>query len=81
MSSLRSLVDARNVKTIPRMSQPHFIALWRSLHDMLTMQPEDEAMYHAIASIGLYIFLSHSYFFLFCDEVLNYNKYQYRNDL
>jgi len=34
------------------MSQPHFIALWRTLHDILTSQPEDQQMYHAIASIG-----------------------------
>uniref|UniRef100_A0A1B6C1U8 Rab-GAP TBC domain-containing protein n=1 Tax=Clastoptera arizonana TaxID=38151 RepID=A0A1B6C1U8_9HEMI len=52
MTSLRHLVDAPSSKTIPRMSQPHFIALWRTLHEILTVQPEDEAMYHAIASIG-----------------------------
>lgn len=61
MSSLRSLIESQNnrndIKLIPRMSQPHFIALWRTLHDMLTTQPEDQAMYHAIASTGIVVSL------------------------
>ncbi|KAG8310404.1 TBC1 domain member 8B [Homalodisca vitripennis] len=52
MNSLRALMDAPRGKGTPRMSQPHFIALWRSLHDILTAQPDDQQMYHAIASIG-----------------------------
>lgn len=66
MSSLRSLIESRSsrsdTKLIPRMSQPHFIALWRTLHDMLTTQPEDQAMYHAIAYTGMVVkFLINEY--------------------
>ncbi|XP_054270034.1 TBC1 domain family member 9 isoform X2 [Macrosteles quadrilineatus] len=52
MSSLRALIESPRSKATPRMSQPHFIALWRTLHDILTAQPEDQDMYHAIATIG-----------------------------
>lgn len=56
MSSLRALIDAQCSKATPRMSQPHFIALWRTLHDILNnAQPEDQQMYHAIASIGEFL--------------------------
>lgn len=52
MGSLRALMEASRGQGTPRMSQPHFIALWRSLHDILTAQSEDQDTYHAIASIG-----------------------------
>jgi TBC1 domain family member 8/9 len=34
------------------MSQPYFIALWKTLYDMFHAEPEDEETYHSIASIG-----------------------------
>lgn len=39
------------------MSQPYFIALWKTLYDMFHAEPEDEETYHFIASIGNLIFL------------------------
>ncbi|KAK7864755.1 hypothetical protein R5R35_012261 [Gryllus longicercus] len=55
-SSLRSLVEARDsrpdLKTVPRMSQPHFIMLWKTLYDMFQTQPEDQELFHSIATVG-----------------------------
>lgn len=58
MGSLRSMVASRdsplNLKTVPKMSQPHFIALWKTLYDMFQAldQPEEQETYHSIATIG-----------------------------
>ncbi|KAF4520020.1 hypothetical protein B566_EDAN007168 [Ephemera danica] len=61
VSSLHSLVgpgglsgnsERRQLKAMPRMLQPHFIALWKSLYDMFHAEPEDEETYHSIATIG-----------------------------
>ena len=58
ISSLRALVTAVDQKgsrnTLPRMKQEHFIALWRSLYDMLQDHLDNEDMYHSIASVGMY---------------------------
>lgn len=55
-NSLRSLVEARDsrpdLKTVPRMSQPHFIMLWKTLYDMFQAQPEDQELFHSIATVG-----------------------------
>lgn len=58
VSSLHSLVAPGNgssrhqLKAMPRILQPHFIALWKTLYDMFHAEPEDEETYHSIASIG-----------------------------
>jgi hypothetical protein len=57
VSSLHSLVLPSNPsrhhsKAMPCMSQPYFIALWKTLYDMFHAEPEDEETYHFIASIG-----------------------------
>ncbi|XP_058791505.1 TBC1 domain family member 9 isoform X2 [Phymastichus coffea] len=56
MGSLRSMIASRDspldLKTVPKMSQPHFIALWKTLYDMFSAQPEDQETYHCIAEIG-----------------------------
>ncbi|XP_034948646.1 TBC1 domain family member 9 [Chelonus insularis] len=56
MGSLRSLIDCKEspleFKTVPKMSQRHFIALWKTLYDMFPAQPEDQDVYHSIATIG-----------------------------
>ncbi|XP_014285199.1 TBC1 domain family member 9B isoform X1 [Halyomorpha halys] len=56
ISSLRALVTAVDQKgsrnSLPRMKQEHFIALWRSLYDMLQDHLDNEDMYHSIASVG-----------------------------
>lgn len=56
VSSLRSLITSSEKKgnrnTLPRMKQDHFIALWRSLYDMLQDRLEDQDLYHSIASVG-----------------------------
>ncbi|KAL1140691.1 hypothetical protein AAG570_000621, partial [Ranatra chinensis] len=54
LSSLRSLVVApkQDQRSLPRMSQPHFIALWHTLYDMLQQELTDEELYHSIASVG-----------------------------
>ncbi|XP_015603181.1 TBC1 domain family member 9 [Cephus cinctus] len=56
MGSLRSMVASRDspldLKIVPKMSQRHFIALWKTLYDMFPAQPEEQETYHCIASIG-----------------------------
>ncbi|KAJ8679994.1 hypothetical protein QAD02_015781 [Eretmocerus hayati] len=56
MGSLRSMVTSRDtpldLKIVPKMSQRHFIALWKTLYDMFPSQPEDQETYHCIAEIG-----------------------------
>ncbi|XP_046428118.1 TBC1 domain family member 9 isoform X1 [Neodiprion fabricii] len=58
MGSLRSMIASRdsplNLKTVPKMSQPHFIALWKTLYDMFQSldQSEEQETYHSIATIG-----------------------------
>ncbi|XP_076233513.1 TBC1 domain family member 8/9 isoform X2 [Calliopsis andreniformis] len=56
MGSLRSMVASKDspldLKTVPKMSQRHFIALWKTLYDMFPAQPEEQETYHCIASIG-----------------------------
>ncbi|XP_012275102.1 TBC1 domain family member 9 [Orussus abietinus] len=56
MGSLRSMLASRDspldLKVVPKMSQRHFIALWKTLYDMFPAQPEEQETYHCIASIG-----------------------------
>jgi hypothetical protein len=56
MGSLRSMIASRDspldLKTVPKMSQLHFIALWKTLYDMFPAQPEDQETYRCIAEIG-----------------------------
>ncbi|XP_014214910.1 TBC1 domain family member 9 isoform X1 [Copidosoma floridanum] len=56
MGSLRSMIVSRDspldLKVVPKMSQQHFIALWKTLYDMFPAQPEDQETYHCIAEIG-----------------------------
>jgi hypothetical protein len=57
MGSLRSLVETRDsrpdLKSVPRMSQPHFIMLWKTMYDLYQAQPEDLETYHSIATVGM----------------------------
>lgn len=54
IGSLRMLMEEKEmrIKSFPRMSQPHFIALWKTLHDIFLTEPEDQETYHSIATIG-----------------------------
>ncbi|KAI4479417.1 PREDICTED: TBC1 domain family member 9 isoform X1 [Polistes canadensis] len=56
MDSLRSMIASRDspldLKVVPKMSQTHFIALWKTLYDMFPAQLEEQETYHSIASIG-----------------------------
>ncbi|CAK9821928.1 TBC1 domain family member 9 [Anthophora retusa] len=56
MGSLRSMIASKDspldLKTVPKMSQGHFIALWKTLYDMFPAHPEEQETYHCIASIG-----------------------------
>lgn len=59
MDSLRSMIASRDspldLKVVPKMSQRHFIALWKTLYDMFPAQLEEQETYHSIASIGTFI--------------------------
>lgn len=62
VGSLKSMLDGRedsllDLKVVPKMGQRHFIALWKTLYDMFPAQPEEQDVYHSIASIGEYIFV------------------------
>nr|CAD7578465.1 unnamed protein product [Timema californicum] len=56
MGSLRSMVESRdsrlNLKSVPKMDQPHFIMLWKTIYDLFQAQPEDQETFHAIATLG-----------------------------
>lgn len=56
LSSLRSLVDSHDsrgqLKTVPRMTQPHFITLWKTLYELFQAKPHDQEVIHSIATIG-----------------------------
>ena len=58
MGSLRSLIETRDtrpdLKSVPRMSQPHFIMLWKTVYDLFQAQPEDQETFHSIATIGMW---------------------------
>ncbi|KAF3421656.1 hypothetical protein E2986_04563 [Frieseomelitta varia] len=60
MGSLRSMIASKDspldLKTVPKMSQGHFIVLWKTLYDMFPAQPEEQETYHCIASIGTLLF-------------------------
>jgi hypothetical protein len=57
MGSLRCLVEAHDsrpdLKSIPRMSQPQFIMLWKTLYDLFQAQPEDLETFHSISAVGM----------------------------
>ncbi|KAH0953971.1 hypothetical protein HN011_005478 [Eciton burchellii] len=52
LDSMRSMIITLDLKNMPKMSQGHFIALWKTLYDMFPAQPEEQETYHCIASIG-----------------------------
>ncbi|KAK9504712.1 hypothetical protein O3M35_010981 [Rhynocoris fuscipes] len=60
MSSLRSLITCELNKSshraLQKMKQPHFIAMWRTLYDMMQHKLDDEDLYHSLASVGTLLF-------------------------
>jgi hypothetical protein len=60
MESLRCLVEPHDsrpdLKSVPRMSQPHFIVLWKTLYDLFQSQPEDLETFHSISAVGTLLF-------------------------
>ncbi|KAK0082083.1 hypothetical protein PV325_011101 [Microctonus aethiopoides] len=60
IGSLRSMLNSKDcpleLKHVPKMSQRHFIALWKTLLDMFPAQPEEHDIYDSIASIGTLLF-------------------------
>lgn len=57
IGSLRLLMEEKEtrIKSFPKMSQPHFIALWKTLYDIFQTEPEDLETYRSIATIGILI--------------------------
>ena len=59
MGSLRSMIASKDspldLKHVSKMSQIHFIALWKTLYDMFPNQPDDIDTYNCIAEIVFFI--------------------------
>ncbi|XP_017769270.1 PREDICTED: TBC1 domain family member 9 isoform X2 [Nicrophorus vespilloides] len=59
LSNLRNLVLSKdgkfNMKTVPKMTQPHFVTLWKNVYEIFQFQQEQET-FHAIAEVGTLLF-------------------------
>ncbi|KAF2879783.1 hypothetical protein ILUMI_26388 [Ignelater luminosus] len=60
LTNLRSVVQCTdskiNLKSVPKMTQPHFIMLWKTVYDIFQTQPDDQETYHSIANVGTLLF-------------------------
>lgn len=64
LTNLRNIVQSKdsskdnkvNLKSVPKMTQPHFITLWKTMYDILGTEPEDQETYHSIADVGTLLF-------------------------
>ena len=72
MGSLRLLIASKDgpldLKTVPKMSQPHFIELWQTLNDMFPTHPDDQDAYRSIAEMCMLNFLNLLTFLIFFNQ-------------